>query len=326
MFKVVPDQLRVSEGWVRCGQCEEVFDANAHMQGAVNAGGALRPTQAEHRGVIEAPTFGETDPRTYNGLDADPANYAVEVEEKTVLADLGSTLEWPPESTPLTDVFVDSGAHEKPMPASGIRQDATALADSGAVLIPVGDFVPPQAPTMAAMKAPSFVRSTKKRAHKPQRPALRWAHRLVATALLLGLGLQWVHHERDVIAASVPQARPWMVQLCEVAGCAIAPMQQIESVIIDSSSFVPIRADVYQLNLTLRNKAALDIAVPALELTLTDLQDQPIVRRVLTASAWGASNQVLAAGAELSTSIPVSVKQVAGGEPVRGYRVLAFYP
>ena len=32
MFKVVPDQLRVSDGWVRCGHCEEVFDARAHMQ------------------------------------------------------------------------------------------------------------------------------------------------------------------------------------------------------------------------------------------------------------------------------------------------------
>lgn len=32
LFKVVPDQLRISDGWVRCGQCDEVFDANAHLQ------------------------------------------------------------------------------------------------------------------------------------------------------------------------------------------------------------------------------------------------------------------------------------------------------
>ena len=31
-FKVVPDQLRISEGWVRCGQCKEIFDAAAHLQ------------------------------------------------------------------------------------------------------------------------------------------------------------------------------------------------------------------------------------------------------------------------------------------------------
>ncbi|HNL42190.1 MAG TPA: zinc-ribbon domain-containing protein, partial [Ottowia sp.] len=30
-FKVVPDQLRIAAGWVRCGHCQQVFDAAAHM-------------------------------------------------------------------------------------------------------------------------------------------------------------------------------------------------------------------------------------------------------------------------------------------------------
>ena len=33
-FKVVADQLRISEGWVRCGHCKEIFDATAHLQAA----------------------------------------------------------------------------------------------------------------------------------------------------------------------------------------------------------------------------------------------------------------------------------------------------
>ena len=31
-FKVVADQLRISDGWVRCGHCKEVFDAAEHLQ------------------------------------------------------------------------------------------------------------------------------------------------------------------------------------------------------------------------------------------------------------------------------------------------------
>ena len=27
VFRVVQDQLKVSEGWVRCGRCDEVFNA-----------------------------------------------------------------------------------------------------------------------------------------------------------------------------------------------------------------------------------------------------------------------------------------------------------
>ena len=29
VFRIVEDQLRVSDGWVRCGRCTEVFDARA---------------------------------------------------------------------------------------------------------------------------------------------------------------------------------------------------------------------------------------------------------------------------------------------------------
>ena len=31
-FRVVRDQLRISDGWVRCGRCSQVFDASEHLQ------------------------------------------------------------------------------------------------------------------------------------------------------------------------------------------------------------------------------------------------------------------------------------------------------
>src|SRR5580765_5872930 len=31
-FKVVRDQLRISDGWVRCGRCSQVFDATQSLQ------------------------------------------------------------------------------------------------------------------------------------------------------------------------------------------------------------------------------------------------------------------------------------------------------
>ena len=34
LFKVVPDQLRLSQGWVRCGSCGSVFNAGEQMQHA----------------------------------------------------------------------------------------------------------------------------------------------------------------------------------------------------------------------------------------------------------------------------------------------------
>ena len=40
-FRVVPDQLKISNGWVRCGKCAEVFNA----QGALETAAALKAGQ-----------------------------------------------------------------------------------------------------------------------------------------------------------------------------------------------------------------------------------------------------------------------------------------
>ena len=48
-FKVVRDQLRISDGWVRCGRCSHVFDATLDLHetpdGGVGPGGAAPPVQ-----------------------------------------------------------------------------------------------------------------------------------------------------------------------------------------------------------------------------------------------------------------------------------------
>jgi len=45
-FKVVRDQLRISDGWVRCGRCSEIFDANTDLH-EHDAGGVLMPVPSE---------------------------------------------------------------------------------------------------------------------------------------------------------------------------------------------------------------------------------------------------------------------------------------
>ena len=47
LLKVVPDQLRLSQGWVRCGQCGEVFDAHEHMVDAARWRQAERTVPAQ---------------------------------------------------------------------------------------------------------------------------------------------------------------------------------------------------------------------------------------------------------------------------------------
>ncbi|MNV02112.1 hypothetical protein D3C71_923390 [compost metagenome] len=137
------------------------------------------------------------------------------------------------------------------------------------------------------------------------------------------LALQVAVQERDRLAAMDARARPWLMALCAPLHCEIAPPRQIADVVIDSSSFNKARGDSYQLALTMKSKASIPLAMPAVELTLTDAQDQPVLRRVLLPTDMGAPME-LSAGGEWSASVSVIV--TTGGARVAGYRLLAFYP
>jgi len=168
----------------------------------------------------------------------------------------------------------------------------------------------------------SFVKAARRRAF--------WRKPLVRSGLVvLGLGLatalaaQVAVHERNRLAAVAPQLRPLLLALCEPLGCELAPLRQIAEVVIDSSSFNKARGDSYVLAVTMKSRSTVALEMPAVELTLTDAQDQPVLRRVLLPAEMGAP-QELAAGGEWSASVSVLV--TTGGARVAGYRLLAFYP
>ena len=52
-FKVVRDQLRISDGWVRCGRCSQVFDATIDLQEArdPDSDRPVEPTPDGHQGT-----------------------------------------------------------------------------------------------------------------------------------------------------------------------------------------------------------------------------------------------------------------------------------
>ena len=90
-------------------------------------------------------------------------------------------------------------------------------------------------------------------------------------------------------------------------------------------SFNRAKGDVYQLSLTLKSSASTELATPAIELTLTDVQDQPILRRVLQPSDLPVVGRVLRARTETATLLaagPSSVLQAwasdvpAGEDPI----------
>lgn len=338
MFKVVPDQLRISDGWVRCGQCDEVFDANAHLY--------TDPEQQPEPIVQDTAWAGEASGDWKSSL-----RFANEQQDTTPLSE-DTALE--PNDAEVVDVLEvrgeapgDSAApHGYATPfvqESGLddlldlrpghaREASDAVEDVSPVLAKPAPPVEPryaqvQVKTVEATDTPtlSFMRQARG-ASVWQRTGVRVLLSLVALVLVAALALQVVVYERDRIAATEPAAQDALLAVCAWLDCKVQPVRQIESVVIDSSSFTKVRADVYRLNFTLKSTAAIPLAVPSLELTLTDLQDQAVVRRVLLAPELGAGKDTLDAGAELTTAIPITVKPGSNTERISGYRLLAFYP
>jgi hypothetical protein len=158
------------------------------------------------------------------------------------------------------------------------------------------------------------------------RTLVKWGLAGIAGLLVFTLGLQYAYVERDRIAAYQPEAVPALEVLCEWAGCQLAPLQSIEAVVIDSSSFTKLRSDVYRLNVAIKNTGTVPVLPPSLELTLTDMQDQSMIRKVLAPRDIGWMASTLEPGAEFTASLPLAVKAASPSERVSGYRLLAFYP
>lgn len=162
-----------------------------------------------------------------------------------------------------------------------------------------------------------------------QRGAVRrWLWVLAVLAVLL-LAVQVLRHERDGIVARQPNLRPALAALCGFTGCELTALRQIGDIVIEGAAFAREKTgnNDYRLSFTLRNGATVPLAMPAVELSLLDSQERAVLRRVLTATDYGAP-AVLPPRADQAASLPLalSATEAATLPPIAGYRVEAFYP
>lgn len=344
MFKVVPDQLKVSEGWVRCGQCEEIFDASTHMVQEGDPEPVPVSVHAPAPASVPAsmPDFAATDVNVRAlGSDAgfDAADLMLrEMAQRPAPAAFAEDSTFIATQVDFSPTVLEDGLlHDSPI-AGGRTEPSlvdpapAAVADDAAVAEPATEAAPAavRAPVAAAAAAPgaaglSFVRQAQRKARWKRWP-VRLALAVVAIVLALVLGAQVLLQEHDRLAAYHPGLRPLLSEACGLVGCEIQPLRQIDAVVIDGSVFTKLRGDVFRLSLTLRNTGPVVVAAPAVELALTDSLDQPLIRRVLQPSELGARQGAIAAKGELQGTLVLSVKGSVPAERIVGYRLLAFYP
>lgn len=254
LFRVVQDQLKVSEGWVRCGRCETVFNAQENLfdlehdtpppwpaphaadlalatepvdndsalAPSLAPDGACEPRVSEEAGVAPAARAAVEPAWPAATSDGEPEPLQVDVDaatavDATLLVEEGRTATEEPTTEP---VFVasDDAAVMSPQSAA---PSPTALEDAPSDI------------------TPAFVQQARRR-ERWQQPSVRrmlWA--AVAASTLL-LGAQIIHHSRQTIAAQHPGAMPWLEGFCGVAGCRIDALQRIDDVNIETTALTQV--------------------------------------------------------------------------------------
>lgn len=162
------------------------------------------------------------------------------------------------------------------------------------------------------------------------RKAVFWT--LAIAALTLGALLQLIWWQRDALAAQWPPLRAPLTQLCQIAGCRIAPVRQLSGLSIESTNLATEGDDsdaqgqhLLVLTLFLRNTSDHAIAYPALELTLTDASGTPVVRRDIQVTDY-LSDSDIAAGLAARSEHPIRLRLSAQSTAAANYHVVAFYP
>ena len=306
VFRVVPDQLKVSEGWVRCGRCNSMFSA-AGLLFDIDSGLSVRlpgfAQSARPRG--EEPSITDwTGPS-----DETAAKPAAKPARRPGLP--------PQRQEPRFDLpDVRPGLLRAPSSPSN-DEDLSERPGQDRQASPA-----PAAKSAPASELPSFLKAADRSA-RWQRPAVRSALGaavlLLALTLLTQLALVW----RDTLAAHLPSTEPTLRGLCELAGCQVHPLRRIETLAVASSGLTRVEGStLYRLQLVLQNRADTAVKIPALDLTLNGGQGQLLARRVLQLSDLGATQPVLQAGEEL----PLKVLMSTGERRVEGYTVELFYP
>ena len=342
MFRVVQDQLRVSEGWVRCGRCQAVFNAQESLfdldhdtpppwqAPAETADELVSPPPADEspEGDISFPTesrgdITEPDPPAQEPTHEPALESSVDDADREAMAEVSDAATAEPTST-------DSA------PSEAMAADSAAIASADVVgdVEARTDSAPTDAP---AEVTPAFLRQAERNQRWEQPPVRRMLWVLVAVSALL-LGTQVVQHFRQVIAAQYPGTLPWLQSFCGLTGCRLDALQRITDVSIentaltqgqrpapsadDAASSPDSDTNILRLAITLRNRGQWAIAMPSVDLSLTGSDGELVARRSLSPLDFDVDDPRLPPGLDT----PLSLRfRVAGGR-VSGYTVEVFYP
>lgn len=355
IFRVGAEQLTLRGGIVRCGSCRHVFNAIGHLEyvepTASNAeshaprrtGPSAAGTGDENRRpVVQAPATTPT--RTAARKPPQPAQSAPAGQVKSATPAPRPSTAAPSgfESTGTASPTIHGADALSSLPGTDTSPLHSAPPESPPEPEPVAvpQSLPAAAGEMDALQLaslqddlsipelePTFLRPKNTDVSPAVRIALWAACAVLAPALLVQLALLF----RSSLIVHFPDLQPTLAALCSPWDCSAQwPMRpELLAVVSSDLQAVP-GTSAMEFDAVIRNRAEFPMALPALELTLTDSLNHPLARKVFmpadylssraTASQEPSDN--LAAGGDLTIRLIFEFRGIG----VAGFVAYPFYP
>jgi len=339
VFRVVADQLKLRDGLVRCGTCRHVFDGRAAL--CQPPGDTDDATDVTTIGTADAPAIDTAAvPRLF-----DESPLAAPTPEPLPVDEGIATIAMP---DPMSIASVDE--HEVPPASSDVtHRNALPFALLRAEDTPLPGDVAEATPDDMHNAAPTSM--------VPLRRGPRIAWRIAAGLAVLTLAGQWVWLDREALVDRWPVLRAPIAQWGALTHGTVAPAHVRDALSLEIVTLETGKVDLREtatatatdngaanasaidatansgtaltLTVFVHNKAAYAVAYPSLELTLSNADAKPVVRRVFRAADYQTDTKALTAGMPAHSEHTIRLRLTA--QPTQAalagnFRVLAFYP
>lgn len=318
-FLLTKDHLKAYRGKVQCGHCHHVFNAkNRLIEVSDDIHSVDEYTAAEYDVSFEE----SSDSEEVASFDTENPTLQTEsshvIEDKPISEVLNVVLETVPNLSDLSTQNESSNISEP----DRFYTDNKNISNKTAATIAEEDI------DIDAVRAPIFIDDLtvdpKFQFNKPKRNI--WLI-LAAVLLLIVALLQTIYFMRSTIAVNYPQLKPHLVEACRILNCSVSLPQHLDLLTIDDSDMQESDdyQDVINFSSLLINNAPHAQAFPNIELTLTDIDDKPVLRKLVRPQEYlnsGVNNiDGMTAGEEVRINLAINVQNLS----VAGYRVLLTY-
>ena len=162
---------------------------------------------------------------------------------------------------------------------------------------------------------------------KPKPKPLRWPW-LLGSLLLILFGLaQFAYFFRVDLAAQLPGLKPALLGYCDLLKCTVPLPKKLDLINIESSDLDadPQQPAIVNLSAVLHNRADYVQAYPNIELSLTDIQDKVLARRIFMPSEYLKAGDDEKMGLTSNRELNIKLHLDTADLKPTGYKLLLFY-